>query len=168
MNICKKVTLVAAVATAATQPAIAQTATEGSNRLSESSEQAFASYIANMRGECASFENGELDVDTLQLEANVDFDGDGLADAMFDSAGLACSTVASFSGGTGGTTLNIFLSSGGKRIQYQQRDHLVVHWHGVPVLLLFLHGSACNRYGYQTCTSALTYVDGGFATVTPE
>ncbi|KLI64393.1 hypothetical protein AAV99_01890 [Aurantiacibacter marinus] len=140
-------------------PALAQNA---GPQMAPRSATAFAQYVDASRTECASFDDGVLAIEYSQIDQTTDFDGDGLADAIFDSAGLNCSTSASFSGGTGGTILSIFLSADGGTRQMQMQGYQILHSRRVPILLLALHGSACDRYGYQACFAAYSFVDGSF------
>lgn len=148
-----------AVATLVGYPALAQNADP---HMAPRSAAAFAQYVDASRTECASFDDGVLAIDFSYIDQSTDFDGDGLTDAIFDGAGLSCSTSASFSGGTGGTILSIFLSADGGTRQMQMQSYQILHSRRVPILLLALHGSACDRYGYQACFAAYSFIEGSF------
>jgi hypothetical protein len=112
--------------------------------------------IAEARMICASFENGVIEVapETVQ---SVDLTGDGEAETIIDWNGLACSTMASAWGGSGGSTLTIL-------IEGQRFDHMAYGWSVVdfdgPVLLLAQHGTNCNATGADRCVQALLWTAG--------
>lgn len=112
--------------------------------------------IAEAQAFCASFENGTITVGPETVQ-EVELTGDDLPETVIDWNGIACSTMASAWGGTGGTTLTVLI--GGQRF-----DHLAYGWtvvdFGGPVLLLSQHGSNCGATGADRCVEALVWTAG--------
>jgi hypothetical protein len=112
--------------------------------------------LAEATAFCAGFENGTITVgpDVVQ---SVDLTGDINPETVIDYKGIACSTMASAWGGTGGTTLSIL-------IEGQRFDHLAYGWKVVdfdgPVLLLSQHGVNCGGTGSDRCVQALVWTAG--------
>jgi hypothetical protein len=112
--------------------------------------------LAEARAFCASFDNGTITVgpDVVQ---SVDLTGDDTPETIVDYGGIACSTMASPWGGTGGNTLSVL-------IEGQRFDHLAYGWKVVdfdgPVLLLSQHGVNCGATGSDRCVQALVWTAG--------
>jgi hypothetical protein len=112
--------------------------------------------LAEAAAFCAGFENGTITVgpDVVQ---SVDLTGDESPETVIDYKGIACSTMASAWGGTGGTTLSILIDG-------QRFDHLAYGWKVVdfdgPVLLLSQHGVNCGATGSDRCVQALVWTAG--------
>jgi hypothetical protein len=112
--------------------------------------------LAEAAAFCAGFENGTITVGPDVVQP-VDLTGDGTPETVIDYKGIACSTMASAWGGTGGTTLSIL-------IEGQRFDHLAYGWTVVdfdgPVLLLSQHGVNCGGTGSDRCVQALVWTAG--------
>jgi hypothetical protein len=112
--------------------------------------------LAEAAAFCAGFEGGEITVgpDVVQ---KVELTGDTTPETLIDYSGIACSTMASPWGGTGGTTLTLL-------IEGQRFDHLAYGWTVVdfdgPVLLLSQHGVNCGKTGSDRCVAALVWTAG--------
>jgi hypothetical protein len=112
--------------------------------------------LAEAAAFCAGFEAGTITVgpDVVQ---GVDLTGDGTPETVIDYKGIACSTMASAWGGTGGTTLSVLIDG-------QRFDHLAYDWtvvdFGGPVLLLSQHGVNCGATGSDRCVQALVWTAG--------
>jgi hypothetical protein len=112
--------------------------------------------LAEAAAFCAGFENGQITVgpDVVQ---SLELTGDSQPETLIDYSGIACSTMASPWGGTGGTTLTILIDG-------QRFDHLAYGWTVVefdgPVLLLAQHGVNCGKTGSDRCVQALVWTAG--------
>jgi hypothetical protein len=112
--------------------------------------------LAEAKAFCAGFENGETTVGPEAVQS-VELTGDSTPETVIDFSGIACSTMASAWGGTGGTTLTILIDG-------QRFDHLAYGWTVVdfdgPVLLLSQHGVNCGKTGSDRCVQALVWTAG--------
>ena len=112
--------------------------------------------IAEASAFCASFENGTITVGP-DVVRSVELTGDDTPETIIDYKGIACSTMASAWGGTGGTTLAVLIDG-------QRFDHLAYGWTVVdfdgPVLLLSQHGVNCGATGSDRCVQALVWTAG--------
>lgn len=112
--------------------------------------------IAEAEAFCASFENGTVTVGP-EVVQSVELTGDDTPETIIDYKGIACSTMASPWGGTGGTTLSVLIDG-------QRFDHLAYGWTVVdfdgPVLLLSQHGVNCGGTGSDRCVQALVWTAG--------
>ena len=115
--------------------------------------------IAEAEAFCVGFENGTVTVgpDVIQ---SVELTGDTTPETVIDWSGIACSTMASAWGGTGGTTLSVLIDG-------QRFDHMAFGWtvvdFGGPVLLLSQHGVNCGATGADRCVQALVWTAGKLA-----
>ena len=109
--------------------------------------------ITEARGDCASFDKGEMAVMEGAVQ-EVELTGSAPAEVVVDWSKFNCSTAASLWGGTGGQSMSL-LTNG------QRQDWLVLGWQvvqfGQPVLLLQLHGTECGGSGAQACVEALVW-----------
>ena len=112
--------------------------------------------LAEAKAFCAGFENGTITVGPDVVQP-VELTGDSTPETIIDYSGLACSTMASPWGGSGGTTLTVL-------IEGQRFDHLAYGWKVVdfdgPVLLLSEHGVNCGGTGSDRCVQALVWTAG--------
>jgi hypothetical protein len=112
--------------------------------------------LAEAEAFCASFENGTITVGPDVVQP-VELTGDDTPETIIDYKGIACSTMASAWGGTGGTTLAVLIDG-------QRFDHLAYGWTVVdfdgPVLLLSQHGVNCGATGSDRCVQALVWTAG--------
>ena len=115
--------------------------------------------LAEAEAFCAGFENGAITVGP-EVVQEIELTGDSTPETLIDYSGIACSTMASAWGGTGGTTLTVL-------IEGQRFDHLAYGWTVVdfdgPVLLLSQHGVNCGRTGSDRCVQALVWTAGTLA-----
>ncbi|MEO1089007.1 MAG: hypothetical protein AAFX81_00095 [Pseudomonadota bacterium] len=124
-----------------------------------------ASVLAKARADCASFDGGTLTVAEGAVR-EVDVTGDGEPEEVVDYSGLQCSTAATFWCGTGGCSLDVIVD--GRAYGFLARDWTVVPWHGLQVLLLRVHPSACGMApGLPPCVRALTWSGNAWRTVAP-
>ena len=112
--------------------------------------------IDEARAMCAAYDGGTVEMAPGTV-ASVDLTGDGRAEEIVDWNGLACSTMASAWGGTGGSTLSILIE--GQRFDHMAFGWTVVEFDG-PVLLLSQHGVNCNATGGDRCVQALIWTAG--------
>jgi hypothetical protein len=112
--------------------------------------------IAEARSFCDSFDGGVVEVGPTAVQS-VELTGEGAPEAIIDWSGLACSTMASAWGGTGGSTITIL--AGGQRFDHMAFGWQVVDFDG-PVLLLAQHGINCNATGADRCVQALLWTAG--------
>ena len=133
--------LVATLIALAPLPGLAGTVEEGS---------------AEAEAFCASVANGTVTVGPDVVQP-VELTGDDTPETIVDYKGIACSTLASPWGGTGGTTLSVLIDG-------QRFDHLAYGWTVVdfdgPVLLLSQHGVNCGGTGSDRCVQALVWTAG--------
>jgi hypothetical protein len=112
--------------------------------------------LAEAAAFCAGFENGQTTVGPEVIQS-IELTGDTQPETLIDYGGIACSTLASPWGGTGGTTLTILIDG-------QRFDHLAYGWTVVdfdgPVLLLSQHGVNCGKTGSDRCVQALVWTAG--------
>lgn len=112
--------------------------------------------LAEASAFCASFENGAITVGPDAVQS-VELTGDDMPETVIDYSGIACSTMASAWGGTGGTTLTILID--GQRFDHLAYGWMVVDFDG-PVLLLSQHGVNCGATGADRCVQALVWTAG--------
>ena len=112
--------------------------------------------IEEARAFCASFDNGTIEVAPEAIRA-VELTGEGEPETVIDWTGLACSTMASAWGGTGGSTITFLID--GQRFDHMAYGWTVVDFDG-PVLLLSQHGVNCNATGADRCVQALIWTAG--------
>jgi hypothetical protein len=112
--------------------------------------------IAEARSFCGSFDGGVVEVGPTAIQS-VELTGEGEPETIIDWSGLACSTMASAWGGTGGSTITIL--AGGERFDHMAFGWQVVDFDG-PVLLLAQHGINCNATGADRCIQALLWTAG--------
>lgn len=90
---------------------------------------------------------------------SIDLNGDGIPDWVLDAGELKCE-MASFWCGTGGCTLNIFVSSGADfTLVWEENAHAwkPVKIGGRPGIHFDLHGSACGRVGAAPCSQRYVF-----------
>ena len=106
------------------------------------------------------------------FQSEADLNGDGRPDYLLDYGAVVCTEgnkVNRFCG-SGGCTLDIFMSGAdGYRQVYGDnvRSWSIARAGGKPVLVLNLHGSFCDRAGYQPCHKRLSWDGGDFAELPP-
>lgn len=112
--------------------------------------------IAEARAFCAGFDNGTVTLGPDVIRP-VELTGDDAPETIVDYSGIACSTMASPWGGTGGTMLSVLI--GGQRFDHLAYGWTVVEFDG-PVLLLSQHGVNCGATGSDRCVQALVWTAG--------
>ena len=115
--------------------------------------------IEDARANCRSFENGELSMNTRAITL-MDVSGDGQRDEIIDSRHFSCSTSASYFCGTGGCVITVIVD--GKPTEFFAKGYKVVTWHSQPLLLLAVHGAACNGTGVRKCYEVHVWSQGAF------
>ena len=90
---------------------------------------------------------------------SIDLNGDGIPDWVLDAGELTCE-MPSFWCGTGGCTLNIFVSNGEDHVLvWEENAHAwkAVKIAGKPGIHFDLHGSACGRVGAAPCSQRYVF-----------
>jgi len=100
---------------------------------------------------CVDFENGELTVEPGAI-VRTDLDGDLKPDWVLNEHAFACSSAASLYGSTGGT-LSHFLVDGHVHSILNQGWE-ARHLGSNRILLIEVHGTQCEAYGYTPCVTA--------------
>jgi hypothetical protein len=93
----------------------------------------------------------------------LDVTGDGQADTIVDEGRFTCTSAASLYGGSGGSTLHVFV--GEVQSDFLVQGYEVLNWAGNTILLQALHGSECNGVGADPCFEALVWNGERFMTV---
>ena len=129
-----------------------------SSASSQSIENRIDELLTQAKEDCAS------DGGVLKLSGNevnkFDFDGDGVTDlSILHEIDYNCSSSASLFQGTAGAVVHIMTDkdyfSG-----YVREVQVVTAFNNKQVLLLGLHGSACDEAGYIRCLKAITLHQG--------
>ena len=125
-------------------------------------EDRVASLLLQAEESCAG-EDGILELSGEEV-ARYDFDQDGKTDlTVLQEHGYYCSISASYYSGTGGAVAHFMTE-----VDYTHalvRDFEVMNaFHKVPVILLMLHGSSCDTFGFVACVQAITIHEGRFLT----
>jgi hypothetical protein len=151
MRIVLAVLLAPIFAGAATQTASAQPAPSGAAQLPAIVAQA----RAEIRRDCGSGSRLKPG-----FQRAVDFNGDGKPDYFLDFSAIDCPSAPSFYCGSAGCTLVVVMSDGeGYREVFNSnvRGWSIARSGDHQVLVLDLHGSACNRSGADACRRRLTW-----------
>ncbi|MDB4251675.1 hypothetical protein N9831_03110 [Amylibacter sp.] len=129
-----------------------------SSASSQSIENRIDELLTQAKEDCAS------DGGVLKLSGNevnkFDFDGDGVTDlSILHEIDYNCSSSASLFQGTAGAVVHIMTDkdyfSG-----YVREVQTVTAFNNKQVILLGLHGSACDEAGYIRCVKAITLHEG--------
>jgi hypothetical protein len=100
---------------------------------------------------CADFENGEFAIEAGAI-VRTDLDGDLKADWVLNEHYFACSSAASMFGSTGGTLSHFMV---GNYVSSILNRGWEMHTLGRKrVLLVDVHGTQCDAYGYTPCVAA--------------
>lgn len=131
-------------------------------------QQALDVFLEAAKSECAALENGVFEAADGGIQFVADFNGDGITDPVIDTRVFSCSSSATlFDGGTGGHYINVFVSSDAttyQRFEFLAQDSAVVSLSSTAVLLLELHGTACQLSGPNPCFAAYSWAEGKFIT----
>lgn len=92
---------------------------------------------------------------------DVDLNGDGLKDWIFDYGHVDCDGAASFFCGSAGCTMQIVVSDGSGRwvekFNGNAQGYKITARKGRTVVKLGLHGSACGKIGAAPCSTELVF-----------
>ncbi len=125
-------------------------------------------FLEANRSECAALENGVFEAADGGIQLVADFNGDGITDPLIDTRAFSCSSSATlFDGGTGGHYIDVFVSSGDttyQRFEFLAQNSAVVSLSSTAVLLLELHGTACQLSGPSPCFAVYSWAEGKFNT----
>ncbi len=120
--------------------------------------------LAAARADCAGFENGAFDPGSAVRE--VDLDGMDPMDRVVDTSAFSCTSMASFSCGSGGCTLHAVI--GAESWDFQAEGWRMISWDGRPILLIARDGGWCGGAGSQLCFEAVTWSQGQMLSVMPK
>jgi hypothetical protein len=125
-------------------------------------------FLAANMFECAALENGVFEAADRCIQLVADFNKDGITDPVIDTRAFSCSSSATlFDGGTGGHYIYVFVSGDDttyQRFEFLAQDSAVVSLSSTAVLLLELHGTACQLSGPSACFAAYSWAEGKFIT----
>ena len=125
---------------------------------SQSVENRITELLIQAKEDCAS-DGGVLELSGDEVN-KFDFDADGVTDlSILNEIDYNCSSSASLFQGTAGAVVHIMTDkdyfSG-----YVRDVQAVTAFNNKQVILLGLHGSACNEVGYVSCVKAITLHEG--------
>ena len=129
-----------------------------SSAFSQSIESRITELLTQAKEDCAS-DGGVLELSGDEVN-KFDFDADGVTDlSILNEIDYNCSSSASLFQGTAGAVVHIMTDkdyfSG-----YVREVQAVTAFNNKQVILLGLHGSACNEVGYVSCVKAITLHEG--------
>jgi len=125
---------------------------------SQSVENRIDELLTQAKEDCAS-DGGVLELSGSEVN-KFDFDEDGVTDlSILHEIDYNCSSSASLFQGTAGAIVHIMTDkdyfSG-----YVREVQAVTAFNNKQVILLGLHGSACDEAGYVSCIKAITLHEG--------
>jgi hypothetical protein len=100
---------------------------------------------------CADFDNGEFIMEAGAI-VRTDLDSDLKPDWVLNESAFACSSAASLFGSTGGTLSHFLI--GDHLYSVLNQGWEARHLGSNRVLLIEVHGSQCDAYGYTPCVTA--------------
>ena len=120
--------------------------------------------VQEARDRCASEEAGELvilpgAVTVLDLDGDEEWD-----DAVVDWGRMHCQFAGTLWAGTGGSPVHFVLNGETSAEWFGWNWRLIEHG-GANVILLSMHGAACDTFGASPCVLAIAPTEGGFTTV---
>lgn len=124
--------------------------------------------LAALAGQCRAEMELSLSYDPQDVIASIDFNLDGVPDAILDQSRVGCDGSLALWSGTGGSPVRIYVSNAAGGWDEHTtggtfgRVELINH---VPVWLSLVHGSACDGYGALPCAQVLIWGDGEFRSV---
>ena len=129
-----------------------------SSAFSQSIENRIDELLTQAKEDCAS-DGGVLELTGSEVN-KFDYDGDGETDlSVLHEIDYNCSSSASLFQGTAGAVVHIMTDkdyfSG-----YVREVQAVTAFKNKQVILLGLHGSACDEAGYIRCVKAITLHEG--------
>jgi hypothetical protein len=120
--------------------------------------------IEEHKDHCNMSEDGELQVPVTAIE-RIDLTGNAEPDTVFHSDKLRCGASGSYFSGSGGSHLYLIVKD--KVTRFVARSFAVSYalGEGFPIIILAVHGSACDGYGATNCVLATVWGDDKFEVV---
>ena len=120
--------------------------------------------IKEQRVSCSEYEQGKLQVPVTAIQ-KVDLTGNNEQDTVFHLGRVRCDGSSSYFSGSGGSF--VYLIVGDKVTEFLARGFAVSYalGEGYPIVILSVHGSACDSYGATNCVLATVWGDGKFEVV---
>lgn len=120
--------------------------------------------IKEHKDHCNETEDGELQVLVTAIE-RIDLTGNAAPDTVFHSDKLRCGASGSYFSGSGGG--HVYLIVKDKVTRFVARNFAVSYalGEGFPIIILAVHGSACDGYGATNCVLATVWGDDKFEVV---
>ena len=120
--------------------------------------------IDKQRTSCFKYEEGDLQVPVSAIQ-KVDLTGNNEQDTVFHLGRVRCGESSSYFSGSGGSS--VYLIVGDKVTEFLARGFAISYalGEGYPIVILSVHGSACDSYGATNCVLATVWGDGKFEVV---
>lgn len=120
--------------------------------------------IEKQRTSCFKYEEGDLQVPVSAIQ-KVDLTGNNEQDTVFHLGRVRCDGSSSYFSGSGGSS--VYLIVGDKVTEFLARGFAISYalGEGYPIVILAVHGSACDSYGATNCVLATVWGDGKFEVV---
>lgn len=120
--------------------------------------------IEKQRESCSKYEDGDLQVPLSAIQ-KVDLTGNNEQDTVFHLGRVRCGESSSYFSGSGGSS--VYLIVGDKVTEFLARGFAVSYamGEGYPIVILAVHGSACDGYGATNCILATVWGDDKFEVV---
>ena len=120
--------------------------------------------INEQRASCSKYEQGKLQVPVTAIQ-KVDLTGNNEQDTVFHLGRVRCDGSSSYFSGSGGSS--VYLIVGDKVTEFLARGFAISYalGEGYPIVILSVHGSACDSYGATNCVLATVWGDGKFEVV---
>ena len=120
--------------------------------------------IDKQRTSCFKYEEGDLQVPVSAIQ-KVDLTGNNEQDTVFHLGRVRCDGSSSYFSGSGGSS--VYLIVGDKVTEFLARGFAISYalGEGYPIVILAVHGSACDSYGATNCVLATVWGDGKFEVV---
>jgi hypothetical protein len=120
--------------------------------------------INEQRVSCSKYEQGKLQVPVTAIQ-KVDLTGNNEQDTVFHLGRVRCDGSSSYFSGSGGSS--VYLIVGDKVTEFLARGFAISYalGEGYPIVILSVHGSACDSYGATNCVLATVWGDGKFEVV---
>lgn len=129
-----------------------------SSAFSQSIENRIDELLTQAKEDCAS-DGGVLELSGSEVN-KFDYDGDGVTDlSILHEIDYNCSSSASLFEGTAGAVVHI-ITDKDYFSSYVREVQAVTAFNNKKVILLGLHGSACDEPGYIRCVKAITLHEG--------
>ena len=120
--------------------------------------------INEQRVSCSKYEQGKLQVPVTAIQ-KVDLTGNNEQDTVFHLGRVRCDGSSSYFSGSGGSS--VYLIVGDKVTEFLARGFAISYalGEGYPIVILAVHGSACDGYGATNCVLATVWGDEKFEVV---